>query len=167
MVQSNHELTVSLPSDREIVMVRDFDAPRQLVYEAFTRPEHMARWWGPHGYTTPVCEMDLRPGGKYRFVQRNPAGEEFAFRGEYREVDPPAHFSATFEFEGMPGHVCLQTTTLEEIDGKTRLTARMLFDTPEDRDGMLQSGMEHGARESYERLDDLLRMMSEDRSPTT
>jgi uncharacterized protein YndB with AHSA1/START domain len=148
--------TMTLPSDREILITRVFDAPRQLVFEATTKPEHMKHWWGPRGYELVVCEIDLRPGGAYRFVQRTAEGQEFAFRGEYREVEPPTRVVNTFEFEGMPGHIALVTVTLDEQDGKTLLTETMLFDTPEDRDGMIQSGMESGMRESLDQLAELL-----------
>ena len=150
-------LTVSTPSDCEIVMTRVFDAPRELVFEAHTSCEHLKRWWGPRRYTMSVCELDFRPGGAYRFVQRGAGGEEFAFRGEFREIVPPERIVWTFEFEGMPGHVSVDTLTLEDIDGKTRLTARSMFASVEDRDAMLQSGMEEGAAETYERLAEYLR----------
>jgi uncharacterized protein YndB with AHSA1/START domain len=149
-------LSVTTPSDVEIEMTRTFDAPRALVFEALTRPEHLARWWGPRRYRLVQCESDLRPGGRWRFVQRDEDGREHAFRGEYREVDPPERVVSTFEYEGMPGHVSVETMTLVERDGRTTLTARSAFVSREDRDGMLRSGMESGARESYDRLGELL-----------
>ena len=93
-------LAVTLPSDREILMTRVFDAPRELVFEAHTTPEHVRRWWGKHGTTLPVCEMDFRPGGAYRFVQREPGGAEHGFRGEYRDIVPPERLVYTFEYRG-------------------------------------------------------------------
>lgn len=149
-------LVIDTPSDREIAMTRTFDAPRALVFEALTRPEHLARWWGPRRYALVRCELDLRPGGKWRFVQRGADGREHAFRGEYREVVAPERVVSTFEYEGLPGHVSVETMTLEEKDGRTTLTAHSVFASREDRDGILQSGMESGARESYDRLDELL-----------
>ena len=113
-------------------------------------------WWGRTGSTLPVCEVDLRPGGAWRFVERQSDGNEYAFRGEYREVVPPERLVYTFEFEGMPGQVVLETLTFEEQDGKTLLTDHARFDSVEDRDGMLQSGMEAGAAESLDRLEELL-----------
>jgi uncharacterized protein YndB with AHSA1/START domain len=157
---SKAAMTLTLPSDREIVLTRVFDAPRRLVFEASTKPEHVARWWGPKGSTLPVCEMDFRLGGAWRFVQRDPNGQEFGFRGVYREIVPPERVVQTFEFEGMPGHVALETVTFEEQGGKTKLTSRLLFDSVEDRDGMLQSGMEKGAAETYDRLAEHLRTMA-------
>jgi len=100
--------------------------------------------------------MDLKPGGVWRFVQRDAGGNEYAFSGEYREIVAPERLAYTFEFEGMPGHVLLETATFEERGGKTKLTATDLFDTAQDRDGMLQAGMEEGANESYDRLAELL-----------
>jgi uncharacterized protein YndB with AHSA1/START domain len=144
---------MTLASDREIVMTRVFDAPRELVFEAHTRPEHLVHWWGPKGFTMTVCEVDLRPGSAYRFVQRGPDGKSYGFRGEYREIVPPERLVNTFEFEGMPGHVVLVTLMFDERDGETTLTSRILFDSVEDRDGMLQSGMEAGSRETLDRLD--------------
>jgi uncharacterized protein YndB with AHSA1/START domain len=145
-----------MPSDREIVMTRVFDAPRELVFKVCTDPTLIPQWWGPRILTTTVDKMDVRPGGVWRFVQRDPGGNEFAFNGEYREIVPPARIVQTFEFEAMPGHVVLETVTFEDHDGKTKLTVTSLFQNVEDRDGMLQSGMEAGATESHDRLAELL-----------
>jgi uncharacterized protein YndB with AHSA1/START domain len=156
------ELTLTTPSDREIVMTRVFNAPRELVFEAHSKCEHMAKWWGPRGYTLAICEMDFRPGGAYHFLHENADGQrdEFGFRGEFREIAPPERIVWTFEWEGMPGHASLDTLTLEDIGGgKTLLTAHSLFDSVEDRDGMLQSGMETGAGETWDRLAELLETM--------
>jgi len=148
------ELTLTTPSDREIVMTREFYAPRELVFEAHSECEHLEKWWGPRKYTLAVCELDFRPGGKYRFLHRGPDGlEEHGFRGEYREIVPPERIVWTFEWEGMPGHISVDTLTLEDLGGsRTKLTAHSLFDSKDDRDGMLQSGMEEGAAETYDRL---------------
>src|ERR1043165_10303824 len=101
-------LTLSLPSDREILLTRVFDAPRDLVFEAHSKPEHVRRWWGPARYEMVVCEMDFRPGGTWRFVQRGPEGDEHGFHGEYREIVRPERLAYTFEYEGAPGHVSLE-----------------------------------------------------------
>ena len=164
MVASSHTLTVTTPSELEIVMTRVFDAPRELVWEALSKPQHMREWWGPRGFTMPVCEMDFRPGGAYRFVQQGPDGAEYGFRGEYREIVPPERIAWTFEFEGMPGSISLDTMTLTEEDGKTTITSTSVFDSVEQRDGMLESGMETGAAETYDRLAELLEKMQENRS---
>src|SRR5207253_8578552 len=152
------KLKVTTPSQIEIVMTREFDAARGLVFEAHSECEHLARWWGARRYSLEVCEMDFRHGGKYRFVHSGPDGvEEHGFRGEYREIVPPAKIVWTFEWEGMPGHISVDTLTLEDLGGgRTKLIAHSLFDSKEDRDGMLQSGMEEGAAETYDRLGEFL-----------
>ena len=152
-------LTVTTPSDREIVMTRVFDAPRALVFKACTDPDAIPRWWGWRTSTTTVDKMDVRPGGAWRFVQRDAEGNEYAFHGVFREIMPPERVVWTFEFEGMPGHVSVDTMTLEERDGRTTLTSTSLFESAEDRDGMLNSGMEAGAAETYDRLAELLATM--------
>jgi uncharacterized protein YndB with AHSA1/START domain len=157
---TNKTLSVSLPSDREIVLVREFDAPRDLVFEAFSKPEHMMHWWGPKDMAIPVCEMDFRPGGAWHMVHRDKDGNEFGFRGEYRDIVRPQRIVWTFEFEGMPGHISVETMNFEDLDGGTRITGTSIFDSVEDRDGMIQSGMEQGAAESYDRLDEYLRTMA-------
>jgi uncharacterized protein YndB with AHSA1/START domain len=155
MNQQSTKLNVTLPSDLEIVMTRSFDAPRDLVFEAHTKPEHIKRWWGPRAFDMPVCEMDFRPGGDWRYVHWSD-GEEYAFHGEYLEIVPPERIKWTFEWEGMPGHVVTETMALTEQDGVTTITITSVFPSKEDRDGMLQSGMEGGAAESYDRLAELL-----------
>jgi uncharacterized protein YndB with AHSA1/START domain len=147
------------PSEQEIVMTRIFDAPRERLFEAYTDPSAIPRWWGLGRFTTSVDVMDVRPGGIWRFVQHDPDGNEYAFNGEYREVIKPERLTHTFEFEGTPGHVLLETVTFEEDDGKTKVTATTVFQTVEDRDGMLKSGMEDGAAESMDRLAEYLASM--------
>ena len=146
---------VAEPGKPTIVMTRVFDAPRRLVFEVLTKPEHLERWWGPRGLTLVVCEVDLRVGGAYRFVQRAPDGQEFAFRGVYREVSPPERLVSTFVFEPMPEHEALITVTLEERNGRTTLTETTLHGSVEARDAHF-AAMEPGASESYERLGELL-----------
>jgi uncharacterized protein YndB with AHSA1/START domain len=137
-------------------MSRTFNAPRELVWAAYTEPYHVAKWWGLRNSTTIVDKFDLRPGGEWRYVQRMPEGEEYGFRGEFREIVPPAKLVSTFEFEGMPGHVVVDSATFEEQDGMTTVTVISTFASKEDRDGMLQSGMAEGANESWDRLEELL-----------
>lgn len=153
---SRSPTTLTTPSEREIVMTRVFDAPRDLVFQAFSDPQAIPRWWGPRRATTVVDQMDVRPGGAWRFVQRDPEGNEYAFRGEYREITPPERVVQTFEFEGFPGHVSVETLVLEDLGGKTRVTASSLFSSVEERDMMLQSGMEGGAVETWDRMAELL-----------
>ena len=152
-------MTLSLPSDREIVLTRTFDAPRDLVFEAHSKAEHLRNWWGPRKYETSLCEIDFRPGGTWRMVHRGPDGEEFGFHGEYREIVPPEKIVWTFEFEGAPGNVSVETATFEERDGKTILTASAVYDSAEARDAMLQTGMEDGAAETWDRLAEYLATM--------
>ena len=142
-------LTVTTPSDLEIKMVRVFDAPRTLVFEAHSNPEHVKHWWGRGNPLD--CEMDFRVGGRYRFVEHAPDGD-WAFRGEYRDIQAPHRIVQTFEFEGMPGHICEETMDLTEDGGRTTVTTVTRFDTKEDRDGMLESGMADGAAQSYDAL---------------
>jgi uncharacterized protein YndB with AHSA1/START domain len=159
MTDNKNAATFTFPSDREIVMMRVFDLPRELVFKACTDPNLIPQWWGPKSLTTTVDKMDVRPGGIWRFVQRGPDGNEYAFNGAYREVVPPKRLVDTFEFEGMPGHVILETSMLEEFEGKTKLTVTDLFQSVEDRDGMFNSGMKEGATESMDRLEELLKRL--------
>ena len=153
--------TMTLPSDREILIERVFDAPRRLVFDALTKPEHVAHWYGPRAMTLTSCEIDLRVGGAWRYVVRDPAGNDFGFSGEYREIMPPERLVCTENFEGIPpGHDYLVTVTLSDLDGKTKLTSHLQYKTPEDRDGHIQSGMEPGMRETYDRLAEHLATMA-------
>lgn len=153
---SRSDMKVTVLSDTEIQITREFDAPRDLVWTAMTDPALVARWWGPRRYTTVVDTMEVKPGGKWRMRNIAADGGEHAFRGEYREVTPPERVVWTFEYEPLAGHISVETMTLTEHEGRTLLTVRDVFASKEDRDGMLQSGMEDGARETYERLDELL-----------
>ena len=148
--------TVTTPTEREIRVERVFAAPRDRVFSVYTDPELVPEWWGPHGTTTVVDQMDVRPGGSWRFVMRNSDGSETGFRGTYREVTPPERIVQTFEWEGMPGHVSVETATFEDLGDRTKVTTTSIFHTTEERDGMLQSGMERGLNETYARLDELL-----------
>jgi len=113
------------PGKQEIVVRRVFDAPRDLVFKACTDPNLIAKWWGPRRYTTTVDKMEVRPGGAWRFIHRDDAGNEFAFSGVYHDITAPERTVQTFEFEGLPGHVMLDTATFEELDGKTKLTQQL------------------------------------------
>jgi uncharacterized protein YndB with AHSA1/START domain len=154
--RNSSTFTVSTPSDREIRLTRLFDAPRQLVFEAMSKPEHVRRWWGclGQGYSVPVCEIDLRPGGRWRFVNRHPKGEA-AFHGEYREITPPSRIVFTEIFEDFPDTVSVVTAELADEGGKTRLTATVQYPSKEVRDIVIASGMSTGAGVSYDRLEDL------------
>jgi len=153
---SAESLMITTPTDREIVMTRVFRAPRQLVWDAHTKPELLKRWLlGPDGWAMPVCEMDLRVGGRYRWVwRRDKDGTEMATGGVFKEIVAPERLvsSERFEQPWYPGEG-LNTIVLTESAGRTTLTQTMLYDTREIRDGVLQSGMETGVETSYKRLD--------------
>jgi len=154
---SSAATTVTLPSDLEILISREFDAPREVVFKAMTDPALIPQWWGPRAYTTRVDTMDVRPGGKWRFINGLPGGEEVGFRGEYREIVAPERIVQTFEWEGLPGHISVETAIFTETDdGRTLLTDHTVFTSKEDRDGMIQSGMEKGLRETHDRFAELL-----------
>jgi uncharacterized protein YndB with AHSA1/START domain len=156
-------LVVTTPADREILMTREFDAPRTLVFDAFTRPELVSRWLlGPDGWTMPVCEIDLRVGGRYRYVWRNErTGKEMATGGVFREIVAPERLVNTERFEEAwyPGEAII-TTTFDEQRGRTTVRQTMLLDSREIRDGILKSGMESGVERSYERLEEQLAEMA-------
>jgi uncharacterized protein YndB with AHSA1/START domain len=148
---------VTLPSDRVIRMTRLFSAPRQLVWEAMNRPEHVKRWWGilDERYSVPSCEIDFRPGGAWRFVGRGPQGE-YAFHGVYREIDAPARVVFTEIFELFPDAESQVTAELTEEGGQTRLTVTAVYPSLEVRDSVVKSGMAKGAAISYDRLEDVV-----------
>ena len=150
------------PTECEIVLTRLFDAPRQLVFDAMTKPEHIRRWWGclGEGYSVPVCEVDLRVGGRWRFVNRHPGGEA-EFYGEYREIVPPARLVFTEIYAPFPDGGSLVTSVFTEERGKTRLTATCLYPSKLVRDQVLESGMTHGAGISYDRLEDVVRELQQ------
>lgn len=147
---------VSTPSECVIRLSRLFDAPRHVVFEVMTRPEHVREWWGRlgDGYSVPVCEIDLRPGGRWRYVNRHPKGE-VAFHGEYRVVDPPHRLVFTEIFEDHPDGASVVDAVLTEENGKTRFTATCTYPSPEVRDMVMRSGMARGAAISYDRLEEV------------
>jgi uncharacterized protein YndB with AHSA1/START domain len=147
---------VADPGTHEIVITRSFDAPRELVFKAFTDADAVRQWWGLNSTETVVDQLEARPGGRWRFVQRDGDGNEFGFHGVYHDLQAPERIVYTFEFEGMPGHVLLETLVFEDQDGRTQMTDTSVFQSVADRDGMLQSGMESGAAESMDRLDEYL-----------
>jgi uncharacterized protein YndB with AHSA1/START domain len=146
---------VTTPTDREIRIERVFDAPRERVWQAFTDPELLKQWWG-RGNKMVIERMEVERGGHWRFVEHGPDGVH-GFEGRYREVTPPERLVQTFEWDGMPGYVAVDTAVFEDLgDGRTKLVTTSLFHTTEERDGMLESGMETGLNESYAALDKLL-----------
>jgi uncharacterized protein YndB with AHSA1/START domain len=154
------ETTFTTPSDLEIVMSRVVDAPRTLVFDAHTNPEHLPNWMtGPEGWSMPVCEIDLRPGGAWRFVWRQSDGSEMEMQGEYREVSPPDRVVSTESWGGTWPET-LNTVVLTEEDGKTRITQTILYPSKEARDTALGTGMKDGVTLSYNRLSEYLRTLS-------
>ena len=148
-------LKVNTPTDREIVMTRVFDAPRRMVFDAFSKPELLKRWFGPRGWSLVVCDVDLRVGGGFRFVMRGPDGKEMGMRGVYREIVAPERSVHMESFDDYPGESQV-TAVFVEQGGKTTLTATVLYPSQEVRDAVIKSGMEHGAAESYDKLAELL-----------
>jgi uncharacterized protein YndB with AHSA1/START domain len=148
--------TVTLPGEREIHVERVFDAPRDRVFAAYTDPELIPSWWGPRSTTTIVEEMEAKTGGAWRFRARMEDGSEIVFRGVYREVTAPERIVQTFEWDGMPGYVSIDSVGFEDLGDRTRLVSDSIFHTPEERDGMIGAGMESGMNETYDRLDELL-----------
>ncbi len=154
----NNPTTVTAEAGQPFVdIVREFDAPRDLVFRAFTEPDLVRQWLGPHGLTMEMGEYDAVSGGSYSYVHRNPDGTGYGFRGIFHTVVVPERIIQTFEFDGAPHHVSLESMTFEDLgSGRTRCAARSVFLTLETRDAMISSGMESGMVESYERLDDVL-----------
>jgi uncharacterized protein YndB with AHSA1/START domain len=151
-------MTLTLVSDTEVVLERIFDAPRELVFRAHASCEHIRHWWGRRVDSMPSCQMDFRPGGSWRFVNRDDEGNEFVFFGEYGTIVEPERIDWTFGFEGMEGEPGPESLTLEELDGgrRTLLRARSFLPSREARDALIASGMEHGAAETWDRLEEYL-----------
>jgi uncharacterized protein YndB with AHSA1/START domain len=148
-------LKVTTPSDREVEMVRVFDAPKQMVFDAFSKPELLKRWFGPRGWSLSECTVDLKVGGGFRFILRSPDGNEMGMRGTYREIAAPDRSVHLESFDDFPGESQV-TSVFTETEGKTTLTVTVLYPSKEVRDAVIQSGMEHGAAESYDKLAEML-----------
>ena len=144
------------PGKQEIITTTILDAPRELVFRAYTEPDLFGQWWGPRRYKAQIEKFDSRPGGEWRVVHVGEDGSRHSFRGVNHDVVAPERICTTFEYEGVPGHVALQTATFESLGNKTRLVAQQLFQSVMDRDGMVASGMKDGADESMERLAEVL-----------
>lgn len=159
MTKKNLAKITAEPGKQEIIITREFDAPRELVFKAFTDPELYTQWLGPRELTMTLEKFEPKNGGSWRYIQKDTEGNEYAFHGVNHEVLSPERIIGTFEFEGLPekGHVILDTARFEELPGnRTKLTSQSVFLSVVDRDGMLQSGMEEGVNDSYNRLDELL-----------
>jgi uncharacterized protein YndB with AHSA1/START domain len=152
-----NELKVTAePGVPQVLTERAFDAPRDLVFRAFTDPDLLAQWLGPRGYEMTIHQYDLRDGGSYRYLHKDGEGNEFGFHGVFHGEPSVDGMVQTFEFEGWPGHVSLDTATFEDIDGTTIVRTNSVFQSVADRDGMVDSGMADGMRQGYEQLDELL-----------
>lgn len=159
----NRTVITAEPGKQELFITREFAASRELVFRAHTDPDLYVQWLGPHGYSMKLVTFEPRSGGSWRYISSDDEGNEYAFHGVFHEVTPERMIQ-TFEYEGLPeaGHVTLETLKLEALPGnRTRLTIQSLFQSVEDRDGMIQAGMEIGVNDGYERLDDLLARLSE------
>ena len=162
MAAKTNTLKVTLPTDTTIQLVREFDAPRELVWKAMSDPELVAQWWGPHGTTLTVKEMDLRVGGRWSYISRDADGTEHPFKGEYREIAPPERIVQTWRYDVPPfdQFESVEAMTLTEQDGRTTMTTVVTHASKEARDGHVQSGMEAGAAQTFERLDALLETLA-------
>jgi uncharacterized protein YndB with AHSA1/START domain len=161
-VKVDKALKITTPSDLEIAMTRMFDAPRHLVFDAMTQPQHVGRWFGCDAFTLPICEIDLRVGGGYRFVMRTPDGSESTLQGVYREIVRPERVVFVEQIL-MPGFTSPEyqvTSTFDEIGGGTRLTTTILHKSKQDRDGHLNSGIENGVAPAYDRLAEVVAAMA-------
>ena len=165
MSEKKNKTTITAePGKQELFVIREFDAPRELVFRAHTDPKLFAQWLGPRNLTMDLETFEPVSGGKWRFVQKDQDGNDFGFHGVYHDVSAPERIIGTFEFEGLPesGHVILETTTFESLPGnRTRLTTQSVYQSVGDRDGMIAAGMESGTLDSHERLDELLEKMAQ------
>lgn len=150
---------VAEAAQHSIVATCTFNAPRELVFKVMNDPDTIPQWWGPRNLTTTVDKMEPRSGGSWRYVLHDQKGHEWAFHGVYHAIESPLRIVFTYEWEGLPGHVSMETTTFEDHDGGTRLTTTSVFQSIEDRDGMMQSGMQEGGDETMDRLGELLAKM--------
>jgi uncharacterized protein YndB with AHSA1/START domain len=149
-------LTITTPSDREVMLSREFNAPALMVFDALTKPEWLKRWYGPKGWMLVVCDIDLRVGGAWRFVVRQPAGKEIGQRGIYQEIDRPNRIVNTESWEDWDAGETLVTTILSEHDGRTAFQCTILFPSKDVRDTVVKAGLEHGAKEGYDKLAEAL-----------
>jgi len=158
MATKNQTKITAEPGKQEVIITREFDAPRELVFKAFTDPKLVAQWLGPRELKIRIEKFEPRSGGSYRYIHTDPGGNEYGFHGVVHDVTAPERVIQTFEFEGLPekGHVVLDTAKFEVLPGdRTRLTVQSVFQSVADRDGMVMAGMERGVVDSHNRLDEL------------
>jgi uncharacterized protein YndB with AHSA1/START domain len=162
MAKENKTVITAEPGKQECFITREFEAPRELVFRAYTDPKLIVQWLGPRDITMTIDKWDAKSGGSYRYIHSR-GGHDFGFHGVIHELTTPERIIQTFEFEGLPekGHVAMETATFEALPGnRTRVTSQAVFQSVADRDGMMQSGMERGVKEGHERLTELLASMS-------
>ncbi|HUE98098.1 MAG TPA: SRPBCC family protein [Anaerolineales bacterium] len=160
--KKNKTVVTVEPGKQELFIIREFDAPRELVFRAHTDPELYVQWLGPRDLTMSLGTFEPVSGGRWRFIQTDKDGNEFGFHGVHHDVTVPERIIGTFEFEGLPesGHVILETTKFEALpDGRTRVTTQSVYQSVQDRDGMVAAGMESGVVDGFERLDEILEKM--------
>lgn len=151
---------IAEPGSQQITITREFAAPRDVLFRAHTDPDLLVQWLGPRGLAMAVDQFDVRHGGTWRYIHRDTAGTEYGFHGVFHGTPSLDGIVQTFEFEGAPGHISLDTLRFEEDEGRTRLRVASVFQSVEDRDAMIQNGMEAGLNEGYERLDELIAQMA-------
>lgn len=157
MKNKNETKIIGESGKQEIIIIREFEAPRELVFKAYTNADLLKQWLGPRGYEMHVDKFDARSGGEYRYIHTGKEGEEYAFRGVFHEISQPELIIQTFEFEGAKGHVSLEKATFEALPGnRTRVTGLSVYQSVADRDMMLRSNMEMGVKQGHERLDEIL-----------
>jgi uncharacterized protein YndB with AHSA1/START domain len=158
-MSKNKTIITAEPGKQELFVIREFEAPRELVFKAYTDPDIYVRWLGPRGMIMTLETFEPVSGGRWRFIQKDQDDNEYAFHGVHHDVSAPERIISTFEFEGLPepGHVILETTRFEDLPGdRTRVTSQSVYQSVEDRDGMIAAGMESGTVDSYDRLDEIL-----------
>ncbi len=160
MANATKTQIIAEPGVPQIVITREFDAPRELLFRAFTDPELLAQWLGPRRMTMKIDRYEVRDGGNWRYTHTDADGNEYGFHGVFHGTPSPDGIVQTFEFEGAPGHVSLETVTFNEQDGKTELRQNAVYQSLEDRDAMLRGGMEEGVNDSMECLEELLARMA-------
>ncbi|MDB5161171.1 MAG: ATPase [Candidatus Saccharibacteria bacterium] len=154
---ANNKTTITAPAGgHEIIIERVFDAPREKVWQAYADPELVIQWQGPRNLKGKIDSWDFKPGGRWGYTHTDADGNSYSFHGFNHEIKAPEHLVSTFEFNGVPGHVSMNSAFFEDLGGKTKLKTIALFESNEDRDGMMASGMERGVVEGNERLDELL-----------
>ena len=153
----NKTMFVTEPGSQNVLVTRMFDEPPEVVYKIMTDPIQIPQWWGPRDLTTEIELFQLREGGIWHFIQTDREGQRYGFHGVFHEVEPEKRLVYTFEYEGMPGHTSLVIETFENIEGMTKLIQQTVFSSLEDKDGMVQTGMQMGSEVSMERIDELLK----------